>query len=462
MNFISANYAALLGLSFLLYWFLPSRRARLTVLLVGSYIFYMAWSEKLVALLWFSTLLDFVCGQRIDETPSPHIKKRWLYVSLIGNLGVLGLFKYYGFFIDSANDLLAAMGFNPLGWRLHLVLPLGISFYTFQTLSYTIDIYRGQLKPTRSLLEFAVFIAFFPQLVAGPIVRARDFLPQTTLLQRFDITEIQWGLERILWGLIKKAVIADNPAQIVEHLFANAHGTTSTHAWMAVIAFYGQVYCDFSGYSDIAIGSSRLFGLKIKENFNKPYLTGSPQAYWNHWHISLSTWLRDYVYFPLGGNRRGPVRTYFNLFATMFVSGLWHGAAWTFVVWGAYHGVCLGVHRIWSRAGYRLPYAAGLFGQVLFTCVGYFMFRAESWQNMMDMMRAACALPTTPLEPMEWAALAWCAAIFLLEPFDTRIRRYCSRSAAGPAIRGILIGLGIVTLMVAKSEVTPDFVYFVF
>ena len=462
MHFVSTQYSLLLATTLLLYWILPWRRPRLAVVLIASYVFYMTWNPKLVVLLWFSTVLDFYCGGRIHTAADDRQRKRWLHLSLLGNLGVLGAFKYYGFFADSLIALLRELGLNPNERTLYIVLPLGISFYTFQTLSYTIDIYRRQLRPTASILEFATFVAFFPQLVAGPIVRARDFLPQVVDRRQFDVREFVWGLERILWGLVKKAVIADNLAQVVEHLFANGAGTTSTHAWMAVFAFYGQVYCDFSGYSDIAIGCSRLFGIRIAENFTKPYLTTSPQAYWNHWHISLSTWLRDYVYFPLGGNRGGPRRTYINLFLTMFISGLWHGAAWTFVIWGAYHGLCLLTHRAWSRAGHRMPHVAGLCGQVLFTSVGYFMFRAESWQNMVDMVTAAAAVPTTALTPMEWGAVGWCALIFGLEPQGARVRRWCALPVVGPLLYGVLVGLGCALLMLAIPDATPDFVYFVF
>ena len=462
MNFQSAEYGTLLLVSLGLYWALPWQRARLLVILAASYAFYMSWSEKLVVLLLFSTVLDYFCGQRIFATQEDRSRRRWLYVSLAGNLGILGLFKYYGFFIDSFIVLLHSMGVDAHERTLHFILPLGISFYTFQTLSYTIDIYRGQLRPTDSVIEFAAFVAFFPQLVAGPIVRARDFLPQLVSRRRFAWTEFQWGLERIVIGLVKKAVIADNLAQVVNHHFATAAGATSTHAWIAVLAFYGQVYCDFSGYSDIAIGSARLFGFRIKENFSKPYLTTSPQQYWNHWHISLSTWLRDYVYFPLGGNRHGTVRTYINLFLTMFVSGVWHGAAWTFVIWGMYHGACLAVHRVWSRAGYKLPFVAGLFGQILFTSVGYFMFRAESWQNMVDMLRAACGGPIVPLSMEEVGAVVLCAAVFGLEPLGTVIRQTCVRTRYGPLLRGALLAFGINLIMFAKRETALDFVYFVF
>ena len=231
---------------------------------------------------------------------------------------------------------------------------------------------------------------------------------------------------------------------------------------MGVIGFYGQVYADFSGYSDIAIGSARLFGFRIKENFDKPYLTTNFQEYWNHWHISLSTWLRDYVYFPLGGNRQGPWQTYRNLFLTMFISGLWHGAAWTFVIWGAYHGVLLCVHRLWSRAGYRLPNWAGLLCQVFFTCVGYFMFRAESWRNMVDMMTAAIQPITTMPNAAEWGALGLCTLLFGVEPLGSRLRRGFEVPVVGPMLRGVLIAVGITAVAIAKPAVTPDFVYFVF
>lgn len=464
MHFVSANYFGLLILTLLVYWALPWRRARLAVVLVASYAFYMAWSPTLVSLLWFSTLLDYVCGGRMARLADDRRRRRWLYLSLAGNLGLLGAFKYYGFFVDSAIVLLQQLGLHPHVRTLELVLPLGISFYTFQTLSYTIDVYRRDLRAVDSLLEFAVFVAFFPQLVAGPIVRARDFLPQIVEKKRFDANDFQYGMERILIGLIKKAVIADNLAIAVDALFGNAGAptATATNAWMAAVAFYGQIYCDFSGYSDMAIGSARLFGLRIRENFTMPYLRATPQEYWNHWHISLNSWWRDYVYYPLGGNRKGPRRTDFNLFALFAISGLWHGARWTFVLWGMMHGVHMVLYRKWKAAGHRLPRWTAWIMYVALTMFGGYLFRADSWDNLVKILSDAAALPQTMLSPMELGVLAWCALIFGLEPQGARVRRLCARPGYGPVVRGLLFGLGVLVVMLWMPEHTPDFYYFVF
>ena len=463
MSFISANYGLLLVTTFIVYWALPNRRARLALLLIASNIFYMSWNPRLVVLLWFSTGLDFVCGGRIAQSAADRTRLRWLHLSLLGNLGILGLFKYYGFFVDSAIVVLQEMGFHPHENTLHFILPLGISFYTFQSLSYTIDIYRRELQPSADILEFAVFISFFPQLVAGPIVRARDFLPQAQVDHRLDWTEVQWGLERVLLGLVKKAVIADNLAGIVNATFNNVGPeTTSTNAWFAVIAFYGQAYCDFSGYSDIAIGSSRLFGYRLKENFLWPYRTKSPQELWNAWHVTLGTWLRDYVYIPLGGSRKGPRRTYWNLLAIWVISGLWHGAAWTFLLWGVWNGIVVCVHRYWNRSGRRMPGWAGLTGQIWFFCVGLYAFRANSTADLFVLLRAAVEIPTTLPNAREWIGLGWCLALFFGEPLGPQCRRLCRMPGWGAVFQGVLTALGILLLMAATPAASPDFIYFVF
>ncbi|MDA1306433.1 MAG: MBOAT family protein, partial [Acidobacteria bacterium] len=325
------------------------------MLLVASYVFYGAWDYRFLSLLGISTIIDYVVALRMADAAGRH-RKAWLIVSLVTNLGLLGFFKYFNFFVDSGNALLIALGVDPMPMRLHIVLPVGISFYTFQTLSYTIDVYRGKLDPTRSLRDFALFVAYFPQLVAGPIERATHLLPQVLNPRRLSMPLLHQGLWLISWGLFKKMVIANNLAIVVDRTFAAGSGATGAEYLIAIYAFAFQIYCDFSGYSDIARGLAALMGIDLMVNFNNPYAATNPREFWRRWHISLSTWLRDYLYVPLGGNRGALWQTYRALMLTMLLGGIWHGAQWTFVVWGLYHGVWLAVHR-WMTMdrGWSLP-----------------------------------------------------------------------------------------------------------
>ena len=327
-------------------------------LLFASYFFFYFSSNYLLVLLIASTILDFYIGEKIWKSKSLRQKKILLATSLAGNLGLLGFFKYsdfailqfnfFGNYLDIANEI-------PL---LNLALPIGISFYTFQTISYTVDIYRGKLSPCKSLSEFALFVSFFPQLVAGPIVRASQFLPQLrekigevkagTRLRQVVIqnANLKLGITIMSFGFFKKMFFADNIAPLVNDVFANPLGLDSFSILMGTIGFGIQIYCDFSGYSDIAIGAALILGFKLPINFNKPYFATSPSDFWSRWHISLSSWLRDYLYIPLGGNRLSKHRTYVNLIAVMFLGGLWHGASWNFVIWGLLHGLYLAIHKL--------------------------------------------------------------------------------------------------------------------
>jgi alginate O-acetyltransferase complex protein AlgI len=321
--------------------------ARKWVMLAASYYFYAYWDWRFLGLLLTSTAVDFLIGLGLGFLVRPRARKWLLIGSLVVNLGILGFFKYANFFIES---LRGALG--PLGWDLRtldVILPVGISFYTFQTLSYTIDVYRRRLEPCRSLLDFALFVAFFPQLVAGPIVRAADFLPQLKTPRGPTWPRFYDGFRQFTVGLFKKLVIADNLAGFVDQVFLNAGAYDALTSWLAVIAYSIQIYCDFSGYSDMAIGLARVLGYDLAKNFDWPYLATRIDEFWRRWHISLSTWLRDYLYIPLGGNRKGRARTYANLMLTMALGGLWHGAAWTFVVWGIIHGVALSMNRFLSE-----------------------------------------------------------------------------------------------------------------
>lgn len=353
MLFHTVDYAVLLTVVWVLYWFgFKSRPASAQLmLLVTSYIFYCAWDWRFAGLLVFSTLLDFTLGKLIYQSQSLKKKRVFLLISVVGNLGILGFFKYYNFFLDSLNQMLSLLGLGPVGGYVEIILPLGISFYTFQTLSYTLDIYRGRLKPTPNLVHFALFVAFFPQLIAGPIVRARQFLPQ--LQQRRELNEerMRSGLYRILKGLFKKIVIADALARLlVDPVFAETGSVGGGEAMLAMIGFHLQIGIDFSAYADIAIGSARVLGFEIPENFRAALRAVSLEDFWRRWHITLTTWLRDYVYVPLAvGSSRHAMRPYLSLVLTMGLVGLWHGANWTFVFFGLYHGIGLALTRFYRR-----------------------------------------------------------------------------------------------------------------
>lgn len=341
MLFPSFAFLVFLPLVFLLYWYVFHRTVRLqnAFLLVASYVFYGWWDWRFLGLLFASSLGDFMLALAIDKAPTQARKKRWLILSLIVNLGVLCTFKYFNFFRDSLVDVMHGMGMEPDFPTLHLLLPVGISFYTFQSLSYTIDIYRGQVKATRDPIEFLAFVSFFPQLVAGPIERARNLLPQFHAPRVFDRKKATDGLRQMLWGFFKKLVIADGCAPIVDEIFGGTASTTAgATLFFGAFFFAFQIYGDFSGYSDIAIGCGRLLGFDLCRNFAYPYFSRSISEFWRRWHMSLSTWFRDYVYMPLGGwrNKAGRFR---NIMITFTVSGLWHGANWTFVNWGALHGL---------------------------------------------------------------------------------------------------------------------------
>jgi alginate O-acetyltransferase complex protein AlgI len=346
MQFNSWEYIIFFSAIYFLYWLIKDYKLQNRLLLVASYYFYASWDVRFLILIVVSTIVDFICGQKIYECSIPKRKKRWLLLSITTNLGILGFFKYFDFFITSLEPMLSAFGLTATNLRLHIVLPVGISFYTFQTMSYTIDIYRGQLRPTRRFFDFALFVAFFPQLVAGPIERASNLLPQILKPRKLNHERFTTGIWLILWGLWKKIVIADNMAIIADKIFLNTAEETVLMIYLGIVAFAWQVYCDFSAYSDIARGTGRLLGFDLMLNFNLPYFAVNPSDLWRRWHISLSTWLRDYLYRPLGGNRGSWFRKGFNAFFTMALCGLWHGAGWNFVGWGVFNGIGLVLHGI--------------------------------------------------------------------------------------------------------------------
>ena len=395
MVFNSLVFFVFFAVVYGLYRVLPHRSQNI-LLLVSSYVFYGWWDWRFLSLIFLSTLIDYGTGLAIGSARPDQVRRRKmaLWISVLSNLGILGFFKYFNFFEENLVLLLQGIGITTPIRHLNIILPVGISFYTFQTMSYTLDIYRRQMEPTRSFLNFATFVSFFPQLVAGPIERASALLPQIETSRKITREGVGDGCWLILWGLFKKCVIADNLAVIVEQSFG-VEMATGAESLMALYAFAFQIFCDFSGYSDIARGLAKLMGIELMVNFNNPYFALNPKDFWSRWHISLSSWLRDYLYIPLGGSRKGPRRTYINLGLTMLLGGLWHGAAWTFVAWGAFHGLVLVIYHAWADRfspkgtvdSGRLLWLRRI-GMFHLVCVGWLFFRAESMGQVGGMLRA--------------------------------------------------------------------------
>ncbi len=345
MSFASLIFFLFLPVVFAVHWLVPRRRWQNAVLLAASYVFYGWWDWRFCFLMLASSLIDYAAGLGLASSTSSANRKRILAAAVASNLLILAFFKYFNFFVDSFVLALAAVGVDVPTSTLNIILPVGISFYTFQTLSYTIDIYRGEFRARRSLLDYLTFVSFFPQLVAGPIERARDLLPQFESARKFSSDAAREGCRRIIWGLAKKMIIADSLSTIVDAAFNSPALMNGAELAVATVAFAFQIYCDFSGYSDVAVGTAELFGIRLMRNFAFPYFSQSITEFWRRWHISLSTWFRDYVYVPLGGNRTSRGRQARTLMTTAVLSGLWHGAAWHFVFWGGLHGTLLTAER---------------------------------------------------------------------------------------------------------------------
>ncbi|MEM6450328.1 MAG: MBOAT family O-acyltransferase [Cyanobacteria bacterium P01_D01_bin.105] len=484
MNFASTEFAAFFITVYGLYWLL-SRRWQNRLLLGASYVFYGAWDWKFLGLIGLSTVLDFFLGKWIYATSAPDKRKSLLLVSLAVNLGMLGIFKYFNFFTGSLVSFLAPLGWQPSWPLLSIVLPVGISFYTFQTLSYTIDIYRRKLAPVDRLEDFALFVAFFPQLVAGPIERASRFLPQVTSERRFVFKQMTRGCFLILLGLFKKVAISDGIAQSVDTIYNSASflepsflgsGTIGTlDIILATYLFAVQIYCDFSGYSDIARGLAKLLGFDLMINFNTPYLAVNPSDFWRRWHISLSAWLRDYLYIPLGGSRQGDRTTYRNLMCTMVLGGLWHGAAWNFIYWGFYQGSILCIHR-WIAGAKpsvrpvvtltdkirRVCITVGFFHV---TCYGWLLFRATSWTQIVAFskrlfLHPVWSPPTLPMIPLS----AWVGIVVVL---FIDLAQYTSGTSVFYRLwptyrRAALYASLLVVFLMGLANTSNTFIYFQF
>ena len=341
MLFNSINFAIFLPVVFILYWFFAKNNLKVqnALLLVSSYVFYGWWDYRFLFLLVFSTFLDFYTGLKIYNGANKKIKKTWLIISIGINLGFLCFFKYFNFFIDSFVPLIEAIGFKTHIWTFNLILPVGISFYTFHGLSYVFDIYHNKTSPTKNFIDYSVFVSFFPLLIAGPIERATHLLPQVQRPRTFNYIYAIEGLKQILWGLVKKVVIADSCAEYANIIFNNAGNYNGSTLLIGALLFTFQIYGDFSGYSDIALGTAKLFGFDLLKNFNFPYFSRDIAEFWRRWHISLSSWFRDYLYIPLGGSKGGIWKKIRNTFVIFIVSGFWHGANWTFIIWGILHAI---------------------------------------------------------------------------------------------------------------------------
>ena len=385
MVFNSLQFLLFAAVFFPLYFALRGK-ARLWLSLIASYVFYGVWDWRFLTLIATSTLIDYYLGLSLEDETDDKRRKRLLQLSLLANLGFLAFFKYFNFFIESATVGLQSLGYDGSLSTLNIILPVGISFYTFQSMSYSIDVYRKQIPVERNLLRFATFIAFFPQLVAGPIVRASDFLPQFAKDRDFEWSRFQVGLGQVLWGFFKKVAVADSIAPFVDQVFTSPDSYGALHLSIGVVFYSFQIYCDFSGYSDIAIGLARIMGFDFPRNFDKPYFSQSFSEFWRKWHISLSFWLRDYLYIPLGGSRGSKWFTNRNLMITMLLGGLWHGAAWVFVIWGFLHGAYQVAGKVlqplWRKLHTALrtpkPILVGINLAIVYflTCFAWIYFRA--------------------------------------------------------------------------------------
>lgn len=473
MAFTSLHFLVFLPTVLVVAWTLRrSVQSRIVFLLAASYYFYMSWNWLYAALILGSTILDYFVALKMSRIPRVGPRRAMLIVSLICNLGVLAIFKYYNFFVDSVATVFRAETATVVSFHHSLLLPVGISFYTFQTLSYTIDVYRGQLEPTRNFVKFALFVSFFPQLVAGPIVRASEFLPQLEREARFDSRAIEQGLGRILMGLFKKLCIADVLGMtLVDGVFSDPSQCGSGVVLLSMYAYAFQIYYDFSGYSDIAIGAARMLGFDLPINFDRPYTATSMRDFWRRWHISLSTWLRDYLYFPLGGGRGTAFKTARNLAIVMVLGGLWHGAAWGFVIWGIAHGVLLGGGRVFQHFSGIDPDRAGQRSGIRFVrrvvtfhlaAACFVVFRAEDWTTVTAFFATLVsgAPDSTVLAPagcvalilaaaFEWTPRTWPAKLFL--PFE---------NLPSPVQAGVVLG-GILLFATVGGRSSP-FIYFQF
>ena len=478
MLFNSLNFAIFLPLVFILYWFATKGNLRLQyiLLLVSSYFFYACWDWRFIFLLVFSTLLDYLTGIKVHEAINQRKKLFWLWLSIGINLGFLGVFKYYNFFAASFADGLSLLGFNSNFGTLQIILPVGISFYTFHGLSYVIDIYKNRIKPERNFIDYSLFVSFFPLLVAGPIERATHLLPQILKKRQFDYSKAADGLRQILWGLFKKVVIADNCAEYANTIFNNSADYSGSTLVVGAIFFTFQIYCDFSGYSDIALGSAKIMGFDLMKNFNIPYISKSIKEFWERWHISLSSWFRDYLYIPLGGNRVKKSRWMLNLFIVFLVSGFWHGANWTFIVWGALHGTYLILEILFKPSTDKLIDTTSKFGKFISVIITFHLamfawvfFRANSIESATFALKqiftnlfTSFSLIGTASAPLLICTLFITAALFYIVDFMKENKRMIEVFQSSSYLRHAVYLFLIYSILLFGNTDKTQFIYFQF
>jgi alginate O-acetyltransferase complex protein AlgI len=470
MNFVSFEFAVFLAVVYVLHWSCRHAGTRKLLLTIASYVFYAVWNWRFCFLMLFVTVNAFAAGQMLARATRAS-RKAVLAASIGIDLAILGFFKYYDFFLSNVAAALADLGVSTSQVVLRIILPVGISFYTFHAVSYVVDVYRGKVEPEPSFVNIALYISFFPQLIAGPIVRASFILPQIRHLRSFSPAQQATGVRLLLRGFIYKAVIADTLAQITDPIFAQVEQYDAHALLTATVAFYGQIYFDFAGYSSMAIGTARLFGYRFPPNFKYPYRAASVTEFWRRWHMSLSFWLRDYVYIPIGGNRGGTLFVCRNLMITMLLGGLWHGAAWNYVVWGALHGVALCANKLWREAGRRLPMPIDVHGgwhvaavvlTQLWVMLAWVFFRCDSAAQATEVLAAIVGLrphPGAGVLPVEGCILAIIGIDHTLGSARLRLSlspRWARALAWSGA--GALFALGLAAMPVVQKP----FIYFQF
>jgi len=482
MLFNSIGFAIFLPIIFFLYWFVFTKNYKYqnALLLISSYFFYACWDWRFTFLLVFSTALDYYSGIKMAEAKSKSLKKFYFAASIIINLGFLATFKYYNFFANSFADAVSHFGVHVSPWTLMIILPVGISFYTFHGLSYVIDIYNDKIKPERNFIDYSVFVSFFPLLVAGPIERATHLLPQIQRERTFDYTRAVDGLRQILWGLFKKVVIADQSAGFANLIFNNSANYNGSAHLLGAVFFTFQIYCDFSGYSDIALGTARLFGIELLKNFAFPYFSRDIAEFWRRWHISLSTWFRDYLYIPLGGSKAGTLTKVRNTFIIFIVSGFWHGANWTFIMWGFINALFIMPSILFKTnrknldtvaEGKNLPTLRELLSILMtfgLTVFAWIFFRAENISHAFDYLRrlfskSLFAVPNI-LGKTSAATLVLVICLFVLIEWFGREKRYAIEylgQKVRPSIRWAFYYILILMIFFYTGE-KQQFIYFQF
>lgn len=485
MIFSTSLFLLFFSIVFLIYWFVLGRiknndkklKARILFLLLASYYFYMSWNPIFILLILFSTIVDYIAGNKIYNSDKKKQKRFFLIFSLVTNLGFLAYFKYTNFFLDTVNTMSSLVSDTGTNFFLDIVLPVGISFYTFQSMCYTIDIYYGKMKPSKDFFEFALYVTFFPQLVAGPIVRAIDFIPQLKENRVFSKINFQLATNYFLLGLFKKVVIADNIAPISDALFLAPEQFGTIGTWIGVMSYSIQIYCDFSGYSDMAIGVAALLGFSLMENFNMPYGSRNITEFWRKWHISLSTWLRDYLFIPLGGSRVSKKTFYYrNLMLTMLLGGLWHGASWNFVVWGGLHGLALIIHKLYKTKysdnfKFKKPIkniyniASWLF-TIIFVMITWVFFRAQTFGAASTVLSNMFVYKTGIDYSISTGFILLVALTIIGHligaKYFYRIENKQNHLFKNPYFQGVVFGIVIFAVLLFGSDDNQAFIYFQF